>query len=191
MELQFRNITDDDLEMIMNWRTMPEVSAYMYTDFEPNIERQRAWFKSISSNNTRLDWVITVDGEDVGLVSIVCIDRVNRRCEWAYYLASPSVRGKGIGKSVEMNILAYVFETLELNKLCCEVFCSNEIVIKIHEKYGSVVEGTRRQHIFKDGQFHDIVQMGILREDWEKGIKGKVEHVEAEFDAQHKEARNG
>ncbi len=191
MELRFRNITDDDLEMIMNWRTMPEVSAYMYTDFEPDIGKQRAWFKSVSVNNKRLDWVIVVDGEDVGLVSIVGIDRVNRRCEWAYYLASPSVRGKGIGKSVEMNMLAYVFETLDLNKLCCEVFCSNEIVIKIHEKYGSVVEGTRRQHIFKDGQFHDIVQMGILREDWEKNVKGKVEHVKAEFDTPDKEALNG
>jgi len=189
MDLKFRAITGNDLLMIMNWRTMPEVSAYMYTDFVPDIEKQRAWFRAISKNTTRLDWIITVDGEDVGLVSIVGIDSVNRRCEWAYYLASPSVRGKGIGKSVEMNVLAYVFETLNLNKLCCEVFCSNEIVIKIHEKYGSVVEGTRRQHIFKGGEFHDIVQMGILRGDYERNVKGQVEHVEADFDVLNKEAQ--
>jgi UDP-4-amino-4,6-dideoxy-N-acetyl-beta-L-altrosamine N-acetyltransferase len=187
MELHFRNIKESDQEMIMRWRTMPEVSAYMYTDFEPDLEKQREWFRSISADPRRLDWIIMVDGEDVGLVSIVRIDPVNHRAEWAYYLASPSVRGKGIGKSVEMNILTYVFEELHLNKLCCEVFVSNEIVIKIHEKYGSKVEGTRRRHIFKNGEYHDIVEMGILRQEWETGIKDRIEYTVARIDSADKE----
>jgi hypothetical protein len=187
MDLRFRNITEADLAMILKWRTMPEVSAYMYTDFKPDIDMQRQWFRSISADPRRLDWVISVDGEDVGLVSIVRIDEVNRRAEWAYYLASPSVRGKGIGKSVEMNILRFVFEDLNLHKLCCEVFVANDIVIKIHEKYGSKVEGIRREQIYKSGEYHDIVEMGILRADWERDIKGKVDYVTAEFEAAGKE----
>ena len=187
MELRFRNILEKDLEMIMRWRTLPEVSSYMYTDFTPDLNQQRKWFKNITADAHRLDWIIVVDGEDVGLVSIVRIDEVNHRAEWAYYLASPSVRGKGIGKSVEMNILRYVFEELNLHKLCCEVFVANYIVIKIHEKYGSKVEGTRRDQICKSGKYHDIVEMGILRTDWEKNIKGQVEYVTAEFEAAGKE----
>ena len=182
MDLFFRAIIDSDLEMILQWRTMPEVSEYMYTDFEPDMEKQRAWFRAISQRDTRLDWVIQADGEDVGLLSIVGIDQVNRRCDWAYYLASPSVRGKGIGRSVEMNVLKYAFETLDLNKVCCEVFVFNELVIKIHEKYGSKIEGTRRQHIWKGGEFHDIVEMGILREEWEREVKGKIEFSKARFE---------
>ena len=68
----------------------------MYTDFTPDINKQRQWYQQISADPRRLDWIIVVDGEDVGLVSIVRIDEVNHRAEWAYYLASPSVRGKGI-----------------------------------------------------------------------------------------------
>jgi len=182
MELHFRKITEDDLEMIMTWRTLPEVTVYMYTDFEPDIDKQRAWFRKISVDPARIDWIINVDGEDVGLVSIMEINSVHRRCVWGYYLASPSVRGKGIARSVELNILTYVFETLNLHKFCCEVFVSNEMVIMIHQKYGSKVEGTRPEHIYKNGQFHDIVEMGLLRSDWEKNVKGKIDYVVAKID---------
>jgi UDP-4-amino-4,6-dideoxy-N-acetyl-beta-L-altrosamine N-acetyltransferase len=135
-----------------------------------------------------LDWIINADDEDVGLVSLTSINRTNRRCDWAYYLGSPNVRGKGIGKSVELNVLAFVFETLALNKLCCEVFVSNQKVISIHEKFGSVVEGTRREQIHKNGEFHDIVEMGILRNDWERNVKGAFEYTAARIEPLGKEA---
>lgn len=182
MKLVFRDIKPDDLMMILNWRTMPEVSKYMYTDFEPSMEKQKKWYEQISGDKSRRDWIINVDDEDVGLLSIVKIDNVNKRCDWAYYLGSPNVRGKGIGKNVELNVLEYVFEKLELNKLCCEVLKENELVIKIHEKYGSMVEGNRRQQICKNGEFLDIVEMGILRDDWKKNIRGKHEFVKAVFE---------
>ena len=188
MHLRFRTITTDDLSMILTWRTDPGITQYMYTDVEYDLEKQRQWFRGISSDSRRLDWIINVDGEDVGLVSILRIDPVHQRCEWAYYLASPSVRGKGVGKNVELNVLAYVFETLKLNKLCCEVFAFNELVIKIHEKYGSRVEGNRRQHILKNGQFHDVVEMGILRSEWESNIKERIPFVRADIDPLEKEA---
>ena len=182
MNLKFRQIAESDLQMILDWRSSPAVSEFMYTDIEPSLETQKQWFHSIRSDSARRDWIIRVDGEDVGLLSIMKIDRTNQRCEWAYYLASPDVRGKGVGKSVETNVLRYVFEELDLNKLCCEVFVSNDLVIQIHEKYGSVVEGTRRQHIFKNDEFHDIVEMGILKSEWEEKIRGQLDYVRADFE---------
>lgn len=182
MKLLIRRISEADLPLIMEWRTSPNVSKYMYTDFSPDIEKQRRWFETISTDSTQKYWIINVDNEDVGLVYITSIDLINKRCVWAYYLGSPSVRGKGIGKNIELNILDYVFDTLKLNKLCCEVYVANEIVIKIHEKYGSLVEGTRRQHVFKNDQFHDIVEMAILREDWDKNIRDKFEYSVAVFE---------
>ena len=183
MDIHFRKIKQDsDLEMILRWRTLPEVTAYMYTDFKPSMEKQREWRDKIADDSTRKDWIIVVDGEEVGLVTICKIDMINKRCEWAYYLGSPNVRGKGIGRNVEMNILEYVFDKMGLNKLCCEVFCSNEIVIKIHEKYGSKVEGTRHKHIFKNNEYHDIVEMGILKEEWEQNIQGKIEYIKGHFE---------
>jgi len=182
MKLEFKKIKADDLEMVLKWRTMPEVTKYMYTDFEPSMEKQKQWYDRISHDTSRRDWIIRVDDEPVGVLSIVKIDPVNRRCEWAYYLGSPNVRGKGIGKNVELNVHEFVFGSLGLNKLCCEVLKSNDLVVKIHEKYGSVVEGNRRQQIYKNGEYLDIVEMGLLREDWEKNVRGKHEFIRAVFE---------
>ena len=183
MTLRFRKFGgDDDLQMIMTWRSKPEVTRYMYTDIEPNLERQREWFSAIQADPSRRDWVIVADGQDVGLLSIYRIDNRNSRCDWAYYLGAEDVRGRGIGKNVELNVLAYVFEVQGLNKLCCEVFAFNEFVVGIHEKYGSSVEGRRRQHVRKGSEFFDVVEMGILADDWRSQVKGKFEHLEAVFE---------
>lgn len=182
MKILFNKIQKYHLDTIMKWRMLPEVSDYMYTDPVLDIELQLSWFEKISIDNNRYDWVCNVDGEDVGVVTVSNIDYVNNKCDWAYYLASPTVRGKGIGKAIELNILDFVFNDLKLNKLCCEVFSSNELVVKIHEKYGSKVEGVRKSHICKKGEYKDIVVMGILKKDYEEQIKGKIDYTTIEME---------
>ncbi len=182
MKLIFRLIQSKDLEMILKWRTSPEVTKYMYTDIEFNLDTQKIWYDNIRQDSTRMDWIINVDNDDVGLISIVKIDNHNKRCEWAYYLGTSSVRGKGVGKAVELNVLKFVFENLDLNKLCCEVYKSNDMVIKLHEKFGSIVEGVRAKHIYKNSKFHDIVEMGILKDVWKEKIDGKFEYVQGIFE---------
>lgn len=182
MAIQARKIREADLEKIRQWRMSPEVSAYMHSDRELTPEDQRRWFEHISTCPTVRYWMIVADGEDVGVLNLVGIDEVNKRCEWAYYLGSESARGKGIGKSMELSLFYFVFETLGLNKLCGEVLSSNQFVIDIHRKYGFEVEGNRRQHIFKNGCFHDVVEVGILREDWKANVKGKFEFQRIELE---------
>ncbi len=186
MKLHFRNIKEDDLEMILAWRTNPEVTRYMFTDPDLSLENQRRWFERIAADQSRLDWIINADGEDVGLVSLVHIDTVNRRCDVGHYLGAPNARGKGIGKAVELNILAYVFETLKLNKFCAEVLAFNEKAIRLHQKCGSKIEGRRRRHIFKNNDYHDVVEVGILRQEWEREVKDRIEFTRATFEPQEK-----
>ncbi|WP_346890176.1 UDP-4-amino-4,6-dideoxy-N-acetyl-beta-L-altrosamine N-acetyltransferase [Clostridium sp. UBA1056] len=167
MALELIKVNKDDLELIMTWRMKPEVTRYMYTDPVLTMETQLKWFYSIQDNDSVKYWIIKFDGVKIGLISICDIDYKNKRCSWAYYIGDTSFRGRGIATLLECNIYDYVFDDLNLNKLCCEVFTSNEKVISIHEKFGSVVEGTLKQHIYKNGDFFDIVTMGITRDKWE------------------------
>ena len=45
--INFRKITEDDLTLILRWRTDPEVTRYMSTDIEFDLEKQTNWFKQI------------------------------------------------------------------------------------------------------------------------------------------------
>ncbi|RKX41786.1 MAG: UDP-4-amino-4,6-dideoxy-N-acetyl-beta-L-altrosamine N-acetyltransferase, partial [Thermotogae bacterium] len=58
MKLSLKRITENDLELIMNWRMLPEVTKYMYTDPNLTMEDQIKWFKKISSDSTTSYWLI-------------------------------------------------------------------------------------------------------------------------------------
>jgi len=179
MILKFHKLTEKHLDMVRNWRNDPEISKYMNTDDYITEEAHLNWFNKVKKDPTTKFWVVEADGKNVGSVYLIDIDMINRRCYWGYYL-EVSARGKGIGRLIELNILKYVFEKLNLNKLCGEVLSSNYIVVEIHKKYGSKVEGILRKQIFKQNKFIDIVSIGILKEEWEE-IKKQFNFQEVEI----------
>lgn len=172
--ITLRDVQLTDKEMIRGWRNLPEVARYMYTDHYITPEEHERWFQSIFEDASRRYWVIMCDYEDVGLVNLYDIDNRNKRCFWAFYIASPDVRGKGVGSFIEYSILRYVFEVLSFNKLCCEVLTSNQSVIAMHKSFGFKQEGYFHQHVIKSGHPVDVVFLAILREDWEVE-KSKIE----------------
>ncbi len=182
MSLQFRRINKQDLQTISEWRMNPEVTKYMYTSPELTIDSQMKWFSRITSDRTVSYWIISFSFKEIGVINLYDIDTVNKRCFWAYYIGDASVRGKGLGRNIECNIYDYVLRDLNLNKLSCEVLSFNKRVIEIHKHFGSQIEGVLRQHIYKDGEFYDVVRMAILRQEWEL-IRSSFEYEKATFDA--------
>jgi UDP-4-amino-4,6-dideoxy-N-acetyl-beta-L-altrosamine N-acetyltransferase len=175
MSVRLRLIRPDDLEMIRAWRMLPEITRYMYTDPAISPDDQRRWYGRISDSPTDRVWIIEQDdGLAIGLLSLSDIDWTNRRCCWAYYIAREEGRGRGLARILELGIASYVFETLKLNRLWCEVLAFNDRVVKLHELFGSKVEGVLRQHIVKHGVTHDVVRMAILREEW-TAVKARFE----------------
>jgi len=182
MRLQFRKIFKEDLEMILKWRTHPEITRYMYTDIPYDMQNQRNWFGRISNDVSRRDWIVQADGVDVGVVSLYKIDYTNYKCEWGFYMNPAAAHGKGVGNHVALNIQEYVFDKLGMNKLCGEIMAENVLVVKWHQLLGATLEGKRKQHIFKNGHFHDVVVSGLLKYDWENKIKNKLDYIRGVFE---------
>lgn len=176
MTCRLRRICRNDLDRVREWRMLPEITRHMYTDPQITPAEQNAWFERIAASAADLVWIIELAEADlpVGILSLTEIDAVNRRACWAYYIAQPEARGKGLAKTLELNIYRYVFEELQLNRLWCEVLTSNERVVSLHEKFGSRVEGVLREHVIKNGQKLDIVRMAVLASDW---LEIKAQHA--------------
>jgi len=166
--LVLRKITENDLEMIREWRMKPEVTQYMYTEPKLTKQMQKNWFHKINSDNTKLYRIISFENKDIGVFSIYNIDQVNQNYFWAYYIAETDLQGKGVGKALECNNYDYAFDTLNMHKVCCEVLEFNEKVVKIHEHFGAKREGLFRDQIYKNNNFYNVVRMGILKDDWMK-----------------------
>ena len=165
--ITLRDVQPEDKDKLREWRNLPEVCKYMYTDHHITVEEHEKWFQIALCDPTRRYWIITLDQEDVGLVNLCDIDSRNKRCYWAYYIANPQTRGKGVGSFVEYWVLSYVFDHLRLNKLCGEVLASNQGVLHIHQGFGFIQEGYLRQHVFKGGKPVDVVSISMLREEWD------------------------
>lgn len=151
---------------ILRWRNDPGISRFMYTDHVISEAEHAAWLEAAIHDDAQRHWVIHLDGEPVGLASITHIDRVHSSAEWAFYLASPEVRGRGVGSVVEYRVLECVFRELALERLSCAVLAFNEAVVAMHESFGFTREGTLRSAIRKSDGRVDVVLMGQLRDEW-------------------------
>jgi UDP-4-amino-4,6-dideoxy-N-acetyl-beta-L-altrosamine N-acetyltransferase len=166
-DIQLISLNESHLEKVRGWRNSEEVSKYMYTSDQITAEQQKNWFDKIQQDPSQRYWIIHYDGRDLGLASIYALKPTFKTCYWAFYLGDTSVRGAGIGAKVEYNILKTVFDEMGLNKLLCEVFVFNDAVIKMHEKFGFRRESYFREHIFKDGQFQDVIGLAMLKREWD------------------------
>lgn len=168
MTCRLRMMREADTERVRQWRMQPDVARYMYTEPEISPAQQRAWFERISRSERDIVWIIELTEGDVpvGVLSLNDIDTAHSRCAWAYYIGSDQARGKSLGKLLECNLYDHVFLTMGFNRLWCEVLAFNDRVVKLHELFGSKVEGVLRQHIAKNGEWHDVVRMGILKSEW-------------------------
>lgn len=162
-----RDLLPEDEEMIRNWRNLPDVAEHMYTDHHIAPKEHRMWFQGILNDPTRRYWIIALDQQSVGLVNLYDIDYGHKRCYWAFYVAGPDARGKGVGGFAEYSVLQYVFDRLHFNRLCCEVLASNHAVVEMHKRFGFAQEARFRQHVIKGGERVDVVSLAILREEWE------------------------
>ena len=65
-------------------------------------------------------------------------------------------------------IVRFIFNEMNIHKVKLGVYSFNKRAFKSYEKCGFTVEGTLRDEIYREGKYHDIITMGILRNEFDK-----------------------
>ena len=165
-QITLRNLHANDSDSILKWRNSPTVSDSMYGDHIISDTEHRLWFDSLSSDDTKRYWMIESDKTPIGVSYIYDIDQKNRHASWGFYIVENRSRRIGVGYYVEVFMLYFAFEHLNLRKLNCEVLFRNSAVWKMHEKIGFKREGLFHAHIKKAGAYHDVVRLALLQSEW-------------------------
>jgi UDP-4-amino-4,6-dideoxy-N-acetyl-beta-L-altrosamine N-acetyltransferase len=166
--ISFRPLRPDDRDRLLEWRNLPDVATYMYTDHRISVTEHAKWFNLAIGDPTRRYWVIELDGHPVGLASLYDISAAHRRAYLALYLAEDHARGRGVGLATDRFLMRHAFVDLGLEKLCAEALSSNERGVNVHLHFGFRIDGVLRQHVLKAGQRLDVVTMSLLRDEWAK-----------------------
>lgn len=167
--IRLRAIELEDLPLMVRWRNDPEIYQHFCEQEPLSLVMQQRWFETFLQRTDEKLWIVETieDSEPIGTVGLVHIDWRNRKAEWGRLLIYPEkYRHGGCGSEIESLILRYVFDHMNLNRLYCEVFADNEKVVTLHKRFGFKEEGRFRQHIFKNGQYRDVVYLALLREEY-------------------------
>ncbi len=73
------------------------------------------------------------------------------------------------------------FANLNLNRIYLTVLQSHDRALQLYEKCEFQLEGCHRCTIYKNGNYHDLNQMAILKNNWTNRRRGHVEIEHWEF----------
>lgn len=120
-------------------------------------------------NQTDVVMAFGIKGEDraLGATGLHGISMIHRNAEWGITIGRPEEWGKGYGREAAKAMLKYGFETLNLHRIYLRANADNLRGIKAYKAAGFVEEGVMRQHMFVEGKYLDMVQMGVLRTEWQ------------------------
>ncbi|MCL1866837.1 MAG: GNAT family N-acetyltransferase [Oscillospiraceae bacterium] len=127
-----------------------------------------AYIEGLNSDKSKLVLAI-VDKQShrhVGNVTLQNINYIDRCAEYAIVIGEKKYWGRGIATEVVRLILEHGFEELNLNRIHFATASNNIGVIKFAERVGFVQEGVRRQAFFKNGEYHDMIEFGLLKNEW-------------------------
>ena len=160
----FREVRKDDIRRTLKWVNDPNVTFYTGTTFPVSESENEEWWARGLSDKSRLFYsVIAPDGKHVGNIGLKNIHWVFRRAEIWLYIGENEYRKKGLGSEVFEEFVSHCFTHLNLHRIYGFPFCFNRISIKMLENCGFKKEGVLRDHIYRNGKYHDCFAMSILR----------------------------
>lgn len=162
--LRFAKLREEHLELVLAWRTRPDIASVMITDVEPDMDKQRRWFERVSSDPTVRYWTILWNERPIGVINLAAIDHRHKRCSAGYYVGDLDLRQ--FGAVIPAYLYNHVFRDLGFHKIYGEVVASNAAALRMHAMHGYRQVGTLREHILKSGKFLDMVIVELLAEDW-------------------------
>lgn len=172
--VNLRAMERKDLDEIMKWVNDQEVTKYLTAFLYPisRVEEEKFLERAMSRNDTEKNLVIeTKEGVYIGQISLHKIDWKNNNAELGIVIGNKEYWGKGYGTEAINNLLDHAFNQMNLYKIYLRVFEHNQRGMRCYEKCGFKEEGRLRKGHFYDGKYHDVILMGILKDEFEKTNK--------------------
>lgn len=150
------------------WLADPEVTRFLQRhDDPPTLREERQFLRERQRLPDVAFWVITTaDGEHIGSVSLMKITRQHERAEYGIFIGEPKYWGQGYGTAAGRMAVEYGFRILKLRRIYLHVYAYNIRGINSYRRLGFHPEGRLRDHLHREGYFHDVLVMGMLKQEF-------------------------
>jgi len=145
------------------------------------LKKWLSWIQGLESQKDVFDFLRTARLFNIGgqkLISFVFFENqlvgsvalskisVEHNCAELGYWISQHFQGKGIISQSCTGFLDYVFEEKKLNRVEINVQPKNKKSIAVAEKLNFKFEGTSREILFLNNEYHDLSKYSLLKSEW-------------------------
>ena len=176
-------VTEDDAQDIYNWRTS-ESGAFLNQPLNYSVQSQAAWIKNRPQNE--INFIIYSKEEQPlkkGMISIVDIDRQNRKAEVGRLLLDAKYLNESNPYGLESLKITYdlVLNGWEFNKIHGTILSLNTGMIKLQKFLGMEEEGVLRKHLLINNEYTDLHLFSIFRSGLNKTYLPRVNFLLKSF----------
>ncbi len=160
-----------DLEVVTPWfQDIEDLARFDRTSRTPLnlMQTEEIWGDvfNASGSNCKCWFVVESDsGQILGLAGLEAISPINRDAVMAMFVEK-SARRLGLAIRATALVVDFAFRQLGLNRLTSYYRADNHISRDLVARLGCQVEGTMRQAWYADGQYYDMMVVGVLKHDW-------------------------
>jgi diamine N-acetyltransferase len=169
--IRLRAIERTDLPLFVKWLNDPEVRAGLLIHLPLSMVEEEGWFEGMLKRpQAEHPLAIEVRQGDtwnmIGDSGFFNLDWRCRAAEIGILIGAKQYWNQGYGTESMRLMLRHGFETLNLNRIVLDVYETNPRAKRCYEKAGFIQEGRKRQGMYQNGHYIDILTMSVLREEW-------------------------
>ena len=162
------------------WFAETRVRFYLTLAYPFVLSAEEDWIRKTCANPDEIHWAIYADGNHIGCISLMSIDRLHSKAELGIVIGDRHYWGKGIGTVAEMLVVEWAFSNCVaggLHKVTARVLGGNEISKKALKTVGFIDAGIHRQDHWARGRWFDVWFGDILQAEWCASRDDKMKSV--------------
>lgn len=132
------------------------------------LERAQAFYGSRTKDDENIaPFAIEAEGKYIGHCSLMDLQNRYGNLELGIMIGDRAYWGRGYGREAVRLLLDYGFHYLGARRVVLTTHAKNERAIRCYLACGFVEEGRPRKVVWIEGEYTDLVEMSILREEWQ------------------------
>ncbi|WP_339063454.1 GNAT family protein [Tepidibacillus marianensis] len=169
-KVRLREHRKEDVQQAQTYINDPEVKGLLHpgVPYPYTLEDEQKWYESISATKELYSFAIETlsDHKYIGGCGINKVDWKNSVAVVGIFIGDKEYWSKGYGTDAMKVLVRFIFEQMNIHRIQLHVFSFNKRAVKSYENCGFKEEGVLRKAIYRDGEYHDEIAMGILREEY-------------------------
>lgn len=167
-EINLKTFSLEDVDKAyIDWFNDEEVCQFnAHHVFPYNQLKAEEYLKKLmtSENDLVLSIIHKSDNTHIGNIALQNINFIHHNAEFAIILGEKDYWQKGYAKEAAKMIIDHGFKSMNLHRIYCGTSVKNIGMQKLATHLGMKEEGRRKEALYKDGQYVDIVEYGVLKD---------------------------